>query len=100
LKITTYIPQTCKSGILEEVHHNLLWVAGGSTRHEAYGSWLESNSLTRNQIVGEAVFVTTYFVKPQASVAFDAALKRLKAELHRLGEVSVMIERDGEVTFG
>jgi hypothetical protein len=50
--------------------------------------------------VGEAVFVTTYFVKPQASVAFDAALKRLKAELHRLGEVSVMIERDGEVTFG
>ena len=97
LKITTYIPQTCKSGILEEIQNNLLWVAGGSTRHEAVGSWHDYQP--PNQLVEEAVFVTTYFIKPQASVAFDVALERLTSELHRLGEASVMIERDNEVTF-
>lgn len=84
-----YLPVNRQSGILETALRNLTWVAGGSSKSHLIGSWHDKSD-GMNLIV-ENVQRREYYVESGAQeVAFRHGLEQVIAELHRLGEKSVL----------
>ena len=88
-KYTLYLPVSRNSGILESALRNLTWVAGGMSASPVRGSWHDTTDDMK--IIVEEVQRREYYVhdKGQETV-FKHGLDEVIAELHRLGEKSVL----------
>jgi hypothetical protein len=84
-----YLPVKPESGILEMALRNLTWVAGGMSASPIIGNWHDSEN--GMNLVIEDVQRREYYIESGAQeVAFKHGLDEVIAELHRLGEKSVL----------
>lgn len=95
-KYAIYVPTSLREryGVRDAIN-TLRLLAGGMSEHTITGSWVGQSGL-----VTESIQVVSYLFErdvPAKTTAFDANLNRLVAELHELGEESVLIE-ESQVT--
>jgi len=84
-----FLPVAVNSGILESALRNLTWVAGGMSSSPIIGSWHDKSD--GMSLIVEDVQRREYYVESGTQeVAFRHGLDAVIAELHRLGEKSVL----------
>ena len=82
-----YIPQSRVPDhdcLLMTELRGVAWVAGGCTSYSATGGWFNG------QWIVEPVEIREYVVEKMKATAMRATIQRVVAELHRLGETSVL----------